>query len=423
MNLRGHGWHLWRLAVVIIFLRRDRASVVDAYGYLDRTAQGEPLGCPRPVADRRCDVGAACAGAALGSAAQTACLRSALLLESAEPVDGQRYVVVQQAGFGMANSFRGSVSAGVLLAAFTGRRLVVDWPDIVRNFGARAPLRLAFDRSPGAGEWWRNGSAAVPWTEAGLRKEGGAAWEGVLLDRLRGPESPRYVLSSSGGTALPRHPASRACAARIFGSACAAAPRCLAGALHRVLLGEPAPQLADRATAALATAPHDVVVGLHLRTWVEDVEGEDHGPRPESREAWASGFFACAATALRAARAAHPGARFLAYLATDDGSLRPNATAALAAADVALAFAPDAMEITHTRTWHKRGSAPRTDGGGDTAILDFYVNGEMAQYFVGTRASTFSDGIIERGCLGALAGFWQYGKSGDCRMSACGPRP
>ena len=64
-----------------------------------------------------------------------------LLLDSGEPRPGARYVVMQQAGFGMANSIRGSVNGGVLIAAATHRRLALDWPDLERNFAAAPPRR------------------------------------------------------------------------------------------------------------------------------------------------------------------------------------------------------------------------------------------------------------------------------------------
>ena len=81
------------------------------------------------------------------------------------------------------------------------------------------------------------------------------------------------------------------------------------------------------------------------------------------------------------------------------------------------------MEVTHTRQWHKRGSTARTESGGDTAVLDFYYPAAKAHVFVGTRASTFSDGIIERGCLNNLETYWQYDSKMACKRSACDPFP
>ena len=84
---------------------------------------------------------------------------------------------------------------------------------------------------------------------------------------------------------------------------------------------------------------------------------------------------------------------------------------------------PQGMSCVSTWPWAQKAQAAagetRTDAGGDTAVLDFFYNGDRAHYFVGTRASTFSDGIIERGCLSKLDTYWQYGSKMDCKRSAC----
>ena len=394
-------------------------TAASASRYADKASQGEPSGCLADDADA-CGAAVACARFAPWSAPHFGCLRRELLLDSGEPRPGARYVVMQQAGFGMANSIRGSVNGGVLIAAATNRKLALDWPDLERNFAAAPPLRLAFDRAPEPGEWWLDARNTTFWTETAVGKVEGV--EDVYLERLRGPSSPTFAISSSGGTSLPGSDATRACAARLFGAACAARRACLAGALSRLVLDAPSPRLA-RAVAAVddASGPADVVVGLHLRSWTPSVEGEEHPSRPPL-DAWGAGFFDCAARALEAVRGASPGAAIRIYLATDERAFRENATARLGAYG-AVAYADPAMQVTHTRQWHKRGSTMRTESGGDTAVLDFYYPGAKAHVFVGTRASTFSDGIIERGCLNNLETYWQYDSKMACKRSACDPFP
>ena len=395
-----------------------------AFSYSDKALQGEPAGCAAAGAAETCRAGVACGGTAPWSDARLACLRRELLLGSDLPREGERYVVVQQAGFGMANSFRGSIAGGVLVAALTGRRIIVDWPDLTRNFGATLPSRLGTARAPGEGEWWRDAARTGFWSETGL-KAGGAVEE-VFLERLRVAGAPQFVVSSSGGTSLPVADATRDCAAKLFGSAaCVEKKACLAGALSRVVLAEPSEVLLGgmaQIDAAARNATHegrpvDVTLGLHLRSWTPRVEGEEHPSRPPL-DVWGRGFFACAAQALAEIEAKHPGAQLQIHLASDERDFRRNATENFRGHG-AVTSAPDAMEVTHTRQWHKRGSIKRTDAGGDTAVLDFFYNGDRAHYFVGTRASTFSDGIIERGCLSKLDTYWQYGSKMDCKRSAC----
>ena len=201
-------------------------TAVSASRYADKAAQGEPSGCLADDADA-CGAAVACARFAPWSAPHFGCLRRELLLDSGEPRPGARYVVMRQAGFGMANSIRGSVNGGVLIAAATSRRLALDWPDLERNFAAAPPLRLAFDRAPEPGEWWLDARNTTFWTETAVGKVEGV--EDVYLDRLRGPSSPTFAISSSGGTSLPGSDATRACAARLFGAACAARRACVLG--------------------------------------------------------------------------------------------------------------------------------------------------------------------------------------------------
>lgn len=314
------------------------------------------------------------------------------------------FIVVRQASFGMVNSFRGGITAGFLLAALTERRLIFDWPDVVRNF---AGGRLYPARKPKPNEWWL-ASGAV-WSETGMERRDakGAAIEEVKIDQVR--VGPRFFQVQSGATSLPSSDPSIACATRLLGSRrCATNVRCIQGAAYRVLLGEPAARLA----ANLPAPAQSTVLGMHLRSWPVAMEGEDNPPRKVPIDDWAHMFFSCAEQAL--AELQTPA---LVYFATDEPSFRANATQRLERHDVSVVFGGD--EVTHTRPSNKRGARTRSDRGSDNAVADWYALADMSHVFVGTRASTFSDAVIDRGCLGKLTHFWQLGSHGDCGRSTC----
>ena len=93
----------------------------------------------------------------------------------------------------MANSLRGSVPAAVVLSALTDRRLIVDWPDVARNFDAVSGASLFPSREPRDDEWWRPKNATTAWQEPGGRPADAADDEEVRLDRLRAPGAARFV--------------------------------------------------------------------------------------------------------------------------------------------------------------------------------------------------------------------------------------
>ena len=142
-------------------------TATGASRYLDKLWQGETLGCPVHGPNYSCSAGVACEETEPWTESRLACLRKELLMDTPLPMPGRKYVIVKQAGFGMANSMRGSVSAGVMLAALTNRRIIVDWGDLTRNFGAMRPLRLTPDRAPEPYEWWLDANSTEAWSETG----------------------------------------------------------------------------------------------------------------------------------------------------------------------------------------------------------------------------------------------------------------
>lgn len=383
-------------------------------GYTSKAKQGEPMGC---MVDEKeeCSAGFACEHTTAMSEARWQCLRREVLLDKPTPRKGEKFVVVRQASFGMLNSVRGGMTAGLLLAALTHRRLLFDWPDVTRNFGATAPARLAPSRQPNAGEWWLAANWTSSWSESGMERRDakGALLEEVKLERVRDWDSARFVEVQSGATSLPLSPGAVACAARLFGSIrCAKNVRCIQGVAYRVLLSEPTPLLAASLERTLPALPHSTtVVGLHLRSWPKAMEGDDNPPRKVPINDWALSFFDCAELALNEIE----GDKVI-YFATDNPAFKANATDRLAKFGRVVSTQ---NEVTHTRTAGKRGAIARTTNGADSAVLDWFALADKSRVFVGTRASTFSDAVIDRGCLGSLDHFWQLGSSGDCGRSTC----
>ena len=166
---------------------------------------------------------------------------------------------VQQAGFGMANSLRGSVPAAVTLSALTDRRLIVDWPDVARNFDAVSGASLFPSREPRDDEWWRPKNATTAWQEPGGRPADAADDEEVRLDRLRAPGAARFVsVATRAGTERQRS----LCASwtRAWSRAprdTAASPRCAASDYPRGTRGGAARRLRgiSRRTVAASSRP------------------------------------------------------------------------------------------------------------------------------------------------------------------------
>lgn len=365
-----------------------------------------------------------------------AVLASRVALGQADTTDGRK-VRLAAAGFFRNGEFvqrrydgegsirffnRGPVSqAGLLLAALTHRRIILDWPDVVRNFGATPPARLYPAREPKAGEWWLGNNSSSTWSETGMTRRDAiaATVEEVNLERVREFDSARFVAVQSGATALPMSPGAITCAARLFGSRiCATNTRCVQGAAYRILLSQPTQRLKDNLMAVgvpgldgQGESAASTIVGMHLRSWPKAMEGEDSPPRKVPIDDWATSFFECAEQAVRDI----DGNKVIVF-ATDNPEFKTNATALFAQYGKVLFSTGD---VTHTRTVPKSGAVMRTAPGGDSAVLDWFMLAEMSHVFVGTKASTYSNAIIDRGCLGRLTHFWELGISGDCGRSDC----